>query len=348
MFSGILIEKSESDAVAGDEAGGASKGNPTGVAKGQRAYFTQLDESALPAGNVSVRVEYSTLNYKDALAITGKGAVVRQFPMVPGIDFSGVVDTSTDPRYRAGDKVLLNGWGVGETHWGGLAQRANVQGEWLIPLPAAFTSKQAMAIGTAGFTAMLSILALEHNGVTPDKGEILVTGAGGGVGGIAIALLHKLGFRVVASTGRPEQSDYLRALGADDVIDRATLSVPGKPLVKERWAGVIDSVGSHTLANACAATRQGGTVTACGLAQGMDFPATVAPFILRGVTLAGINSVYQTRDARLHAWQRLATDLDPAVLETMTHEVALSLAIDEAGLLLDGKVRGRRVVDVNR
>jgi len=346
MFSAILIEKSEAVADASHAAGGAS-----GVGRrdtGQRASYTQLDEAALPPGNVAVHIAYSTLNYKDALAITGKGAVVRQFPMVPGIDFAGVVDTSTDPRYKPGDKVLLNGWGVGESHWGGLAQRANVQGEWLIPLPTALTSKQAMAVGTAGFTAMLSVLALEHNGVTPDQGEILVTGAGGGVGGIAIALLHKLGFRVVASTGRPAQSDYLRALGADEVIDRATLSAPGKPLVKERWAGVIDSVGSHTLANACAATRQGGTVTACGLAQGMDFPSTVAPFILRGVTLAGINSVYQTRDVRLLAWQRLATDLDLAKLETMTHEVGLSQAIDEAGLLLEGKVRGRRVVDVNR
>ena len=337
MFTAIMIEKTV-----------AASGLPDSKDAGQKTYYAELDEAALPAGNVSVRIAYSTLNYKDALAITGKGAVVRQFPMVPGIDFAGVVERSTDSRYQPGDSVLLNGWGVGESHWGGLAQRANVDGEWLIPLPNGVTAKQAMSIGTAGFTAMLSVLALEHNGVTPDKGDILVTGAGGGVGGVAVALLHKLGYRVVASTGRPAQSDYLRALGADDVIDRATLSAPGKPLAKERWAGVVDSVGSHTLANACAATRQGGTVTACGLAQGMDFPATVAPFILRGVTLAGINSVNQTRDMRLHAWQRLATDLDMTVLETMTHEVALSHTIDEASLLLDGKVRGRRLIDVNR
>jgi acrylyl-CoA reductase (NADPH) len=268
--------------------------------------------------------------------------------MVPGIDLAGTVEVSSHPDYKVGDQVLLNGWGVGENHWGGLAQKARLNGDWLIPLPKAFTAAQAMAIGTAGYTAMLCILALEHNGVTPDQGEVLVTGANGGVGSFAIALLSQLGYRVVASTGRVAEHEYLRQLGASEIIDRATLSEPGKPLVKERWAAVIDSVGSHTLANACASTRAEGTVAACGLAQGMDFPASVAPFILRGVTLAGVNSVTQPKARRLHAWDRLARDLDFALLSLISHEIALSEAIDAAPELLAGQLRGRVVVDVNR
>jgi acrylyl-CoA reductase (NADPH) len=268
--------------------------------------------------------------------------------MVPGIDLAGTVEVSSHPDYQAGDQVLLNGWGVGENHWGGLAQKARLNGDWLIPLPKAFSAAQAMAIGTAGYTAMLCILALERNGVTAVQGEVLVTGANGGVGSFAIALLSKLGYRVVASTGRVCEHEYLKQLGASEIIDRATLSEPGKPLAKERWAAVIDSVGSHTLANACASTRAEGTVAACGLAQGMDFPASVAPFILRGVTLAGINSVTQPKARRIEAWERLAKDLDFALLPLISHEIALSEAIDAAPKLLAGQLRGRVVVDVNR
>jgi acrylyl-CoA reductase (NADPH) len=268
--------------------------------------------------------------------------------MVPGIDLAGTVEHSTHPDYRVGDQVLLNGWGVGENHWGGLAQKARINGDWLIPLPEAFTAAQAMAVGTAGYTAMLCILALERNGVTPAQGEVLVTGANGGVGSFAIALLSKLGYRVVASTGRVSEHEYLQRLGASEIIDRATLSEPGKPLAKERWGAVIDSVGSHTLANACASTRAEGTVAACGLAQGMDFPASVAPFILRGVTLAGINSVTQPKARRLQAWERLAEDLDFSLLSLISHEIGLSEAIDAAPQLLAGRLRGRVVVDVNR
>lgn len=315
---------------------------------GAKVRLQRLQDAQLPPGDVTVRIDHATLNYKDALAITGKGAVVRQFPMVPGIDLAGVIESSADSRYRTGEEVIVNGWGIGETHWGGLAQRARLRADWLIPLPLAFDTRQAMSIGTAGYTAMLSVLAIEAHGVRPASGEVLVTGASGGVGGVAVAVLRKLGYTVVASTGRMAEQDYLRRLGASDVIDRATLSVPGKPLVKERWAAVVDCVGSHTLANACAATRQEGIVTACGLAQGMDFPSTVAPFILRGVTLRGINSVYQTREKRQRAWQRLAEDLDPAMLETMTHVIGLEAAIGAADDLLAGKVRGRLVVDVNR
>ncbi|MGV6477753.1 acrylyl-CoA reductase (NADPH), partial [Azotobacter vinelandii] len=303
---------------------------------------------SVAAARSSVNRPYSTLNYKDALAITGKGPVVRKFPMVPGIDLAGTVEASANPDFEVGDAVLLNGWGVGENHWGGLAQKARLDGRWLIPLPRGFTARQAMAVGTAGYTAMLSVLALERHGVTPEQGEILVTGANGGVGGVAIALLARLGYRVVASTGRPEQADYLKKLGAGEIIDRASLSEPGRPLAKERWAGVIDSVGSHTLANACAATRYGGTVAACGLAQGMDFPATVAPFILRGVTLAGIDSVMRPRADRIAAWERLARDLDLSLLDEITTGIGLGEAIPAAGELLAGKVRGRVVVDVNR
>lgn len=327
MFRAILIDKDD---------------------HGYRASLQALDETRLPQGDVRVRVSHSTLNYKDALAITGKGPVVRQFPMVPGIDLAGVVEESRHPGFKAGDAVLLNGWGVGESHWGGLAQLAQLNGDWLIPLPEGFSAAEAMAIGTAGYTAMLSLLALERHGVTPDKGEVLVTGANGGVGSVAIALLARLGYRVVASTGRPEEADYLRQLGAAEIIERASLSEPGRPLGRERWAGAIDSVGSHTLANVCASTRYGGCVAACGLAQGMDFPATVAPFILRGVTLAGIDSVMRPRADRLEAWSRLARDLDKTLLAPITHTIGLEDAIAVAGDLLAGKVRGRVVVDVNR
>jgi acrylyl-CoA reductase (NADPH) len=327
MFNGILIDKDDS---------------------GYHARLGSLDEADLPAGDVTVNVSYSTLNYKDALAITGKGPVVRTFPMVPGVDLAGTVENSSHPDFKAGDAVLLNGWGVGEGHWGGLAQKARLDGKWLIPLPAAFSAAQAMAIGTAGYTAMLAIMALEKNGLTPDKGEVLVTGANGGVGSFSIALLAKLGYRVVASTGRPQESDYLRQLGAADVIDRATLSEPGRPLGKERWAGAIDSVGSHTLANVCATTRYRGTVAACGLAQGMEFPGSVAPFILRGVTLAGVDSVMRPYQDRIDAWQRLSVDLNLDLLALISREIGLSEAIEVAGQLLDGTVRGRVVVDTQR
>ncbi|MEN5028830.1 MDR family oxidoreductase [Pseudomonas sp. Ps21-P2] len=327
MFKGILINKNDN---------------------GYRAELADIDDSQLPEGDVTVRVSHSTLNYKDGLAITGKGPIVRQFPMVPGVDLAGTVEDSRDPDFKPGDQVLLNGWGVGEGHWGGLAQKARLQGRWLIPLPSAFTPAQAMAIGTAGYTAMLAIMALERNGVTPDKGEVLVTGANGGVGSFAIALLAKLGYRVVASTGRVSESEYLTSLGAADIIDRATLAEPGRPLAKERWAGAIDSVGSHTLANICASTRYWGTVATCGLAQGMDFPASVAPFILRGVTLAGIDSVMRPRQDRLDAWARLARDLDVSLLPLISREIGLSEVVETAQLLMDGQVRGRIVVDTQR
>lgn len=327
MFRAILIDKDDT---------------------GYRASLQTLDEAQLPAGDVRVRVSHSTLNYKDALAITGKGPVVRQFPMVPGIDLAGVVEESRHPDFKAGDAVLLNGWGVGEGHWGGLAEQARLNGDWLIPLPAGFSAAEAMALGTAGYTAMLAVLALERHGVTPERGEVLVTGANGGVGSVAIALLAKLGYRVAASTGRPEEAEYLRSLGAAEIVERASLSEPGRPLARERWAGAIDSVGSHTLANVCAGTRYGGCVAACGLAQGMDFPATVAPFILRGVTLAGIDSVMRPRADRLEAWSRLARDLDKRLLAPITRTIGLEEVIPTAGELLAGKVRGRVVVDVNR
>jgi len=278
--------------------------------QGYRAELAQVDESSLPEGDVKVKVLYSTLNYKDGLAITGKGPVVRSFPMVPGIDFAGEVLESSSTDFKVGDMVLLNGWGVGEGHWGGLAQQARVKSDWLIPLPKGLTAKQALAIGTAGYTAMLCVMALEKHGTKPSDGEVLVTGAAGGVGSIAIALLSKLGFKVVASTGRMAEAEYLKKLGAAEVIDRASLSAPGKPLAKERWAAVVDSVGSHTLANACAQTKSEGAVAACGLAQGMDFPSTVAPFILRGVTLYGINSVTVPRGKRIAAYEQLSKLLD--------------------------------------
>jgi putative YhdH/YhfP family quinone oxidoreductase len=312
------------------------------------ARVTQVDEKALPEGDVTIRVEYSTLNYKDALAIANASPIVRKWPMVAGIDGAGVVEESRHPLWQAGDKVILNGWGVGENHWGCLAQKARLKGDWLVRLPAGMTTRQAMAIGTAGYTAMLSVLELERLGATRERGETLVTGATGGVGSIAVALLAKRGYHVVASTGKLAEGDYLRALGAAEILDRKTLSEPGKPLQKERWGSVVDSVGSHTLANACAQTASEGVVAACGLAQGMDFPVTVAPFILRGVTLRGINSVYAIRGHRERAWHHLSRELDSATLESMTTEIGLAEAIDRAPEVLAGKIRGRLVVDVNR
>lgn len=311
------------------------------------SHLENLDESQLPEGDVEIDIDYSTLNYKDALAITGSAPVIRHYPMVPGIDFSGTVTKSTHSQWTTGDKVILNGWGVGEMHWGGLAQKARVNGDWLIKLPKNLNSYQAMAIGTAGYTAMLCVMALERNGVKPEDGEILVTGANGGVGSFSIAILAAYGYNIVASTGRPQESAYLKTLGADSCIDRAELSEAGKPLAKERWAGVIDCVGSHTLANACASTKYGGTVAACGLAQGMDFPATVAPFILRGVTLAGVDSVNVPTPQRQIAWDKLAETLKPETYETVVRKIALSNAIETSNKLLKGEIRGRVVVDVN-
>ena len=325
MFNGIVIEKDE---------------------QGYTAQVKEIDNNDLPEGDVTIKVSHSTLNYKDALAITGKGPVVRKFPMVPGIDLVGTVEESGSERFAVGDTVLLNGFGVGEGHWGGLAEKARLNSDWLIPLPEGFTPRQAMAIGTAGYTAMLCVIALEKNGITPDKGEILVTGANGGVGSFSVAILAKLGYQVVASTGRLEQAPYLKKLGATEVIDRTTLSEPGRPLARERWAGAIDSAGSHTLANICASTKYGGTVAACGLAQGMDLPATVAPFILRGVTLAGIDSVMRPLEDRIEAWQRLADILSPEVFEDVAEDINLAEAIDVANDLMEGKVRGRVVVNI--
>jgi acrylyl-CoA reductase (NADPH) len=327
MFKGILIEK--------DDAG-------------YRANLRDIDDAQLPEGNVTVRVSHSTLNYKDGLAITGKGPVVRRFPMVPGIDLVGTVESSTHADYQPGDSVLLNGWGVGEGHWGGLAQKARLNGDWLVPLPKQFSPQQAMAIGTAGYTAMLCVLALERHGVQPEHGEIVVSGAAGGVGSVATAVLAKLGYTVVAVSGRSEEADYLKRLGASEVLKRADFSSPGKPLGKERWAGAVDVVGSHTLANICATTKYRGVVTACGLAGGMDFPATVAPFILRGVTLAGIDSVMCPRPDRLEAWRRLGIDLDVSKLEMISTEISLADAIPTAAKLINGEIRGRVIVDVNR
>lgn len=314
-----------------------------------RAEISHLGDDQLPQdGDVLVAIEASTINYKDGLAITGRSPVVRKWPMVAGIDGAGTVVSSSHPRWKAGDKVILNGYGVGETHWGCLAQRARLKGDWLVALPDAFTAKQAMGIGTAGYTAMLSVLALERAGVRPGDGEVLVTGASGGVGTVAIAILGKLGYQVVASTGKTDEADFLKALGAAEVMDRAALSAPGKPLQKERWAAVVDAVGSHTLVNACAQVRYGGAVTACGLAQGMDFPASVAPFILRGVTLYGIDSVMAPMARREEAWRRLADDLAPDRLAAITREIGLDEAIDAGRRIVEGGMRGRVVVDVNR
>jgi acrylyl-CoA reductase (NADPH) len=327
MFSAIVIDKS------GDAP--------------QSVSLQQLDEASLPEGDVLIDVAYSTLNYKDGLAITGATPIARKFPMVPGIDLVGTVRTSDSADWKAGDQVVLNGWGVGEGHWGGLAQIARLKSEWLVPLPSVFSPKQAMAIGTAGYTAALCVDALVNAGVTPDQGEVLVTGATGGVGSVAVVLLKKLGFTVAGSTGKASEHAYLTQLGADSIIDRAELSEKGRPLAKERWAGVVDSVGSHTLANACATTRYGGAVAACGLAQGADFPATVMPFILRGVRLLGIDSVMCPKGPRMAAWARLARDLDPAQLDVIAHEIGLGDAIASARDLIDGKVRGRMIVNVN-
>ena len=327
MFSAIVIDKNDD---------------------GQTVTLQQLDESQLPEGDVTIDVAYSTLNFKDGLAITGSSPVVRKFPMVPGIDLVGTVTESSHADWKAGDTVVLNGWGVGEVHWGGLAQKAKLNGDWLVPLPSAFTPKQAMAIGTAGYTAALCVDALVDWGITPDNGPILVTGATGGVGSVAIALLKKAGFEVAAVTGKPHEADYLKGLGADQIIDRATMSEKGKPMQKELWAGVVDTAGSFTLANAIAQTKYCGAVAACGLAQGPDLPATVMPFILRGVSLLGIDSVMAPKGPRLKAWERLAKDLDPAVLETIGQEIGLSEAIEAAEKFMSGEVKGRYIVDVNR
>ncbi|MFC4728939.1 MDR family oxidoreductase [Coralloluteibacterium thermophilus] len=313
-----------------------------------QARVGTLGRDDLPEGDVHVRVGWSTVNYKDALALTGRLPSMRSFPMVPGIDLAGEVIDSAHPDYAAGDRVLLNGWGVGERHFGGLAQQARVRGDWLVPLPDAFDARTAMAIGTAGYTAMLCVQALEHQGVDPEDGEILVTGASGGVGSVATALLARRGYRVVAVTGKRDEHGYLKALGATEVLERTAFSEPGRPLASERWAGAVDSVGSHTLANVLAATRYGGVVAACGLAQGMDLPMTVAPFILRGVTLVGIDSVMCPATRRLAAWAALAAEFDTRWLDAMATDIGLGDAIDVAPQVLAGRVRGRLVVDVNR
>ena len=325
MFRGILIEGSRGD---------------------QQVSIGSIEESDLPDGDVTVDVSFSTLNYKDALAITGKSPIVKHYPMIPGIDFVGTVSSSDHADFQVGDQVVLNGWGVGEKHWGGLAEKARVSGDWLIPLPEAFSPRQAMAIGTAGYTAMLCVMALEKHGVKPESGEILVTGATGGVGSVAVALLAKLGYSVTAVTGRSEEADYLKSLGAANILDRAELSAPGKPLTRETWVGAIDVAGGQVLANVCAGMKYRGVVAACGLAAGMDFPATVAPFILRGVTLCGVDSVMAPKQERLEAWKRLSEDLDTALLDSMITEVPFDNAIEAASQLLAGKVRGRIVVPV--
>jgi acrylyl-CoA reductase (NADPH) len=310
------------------------------------ATYSDFNESELMDGDVTVRVTHSTVNFKDGLAITGKSPVVRRFPMIPGIDFAGVVETSSHPDFKAGDAVVLNGWGVGETHMGGYAQKARVKGDWLVPLHKGFTAAQSMAIGTAGYTAALAVLALEKHGLTPDRGPVLVTGAAGGVGSIAIALLAAAGWQVIASTGRPDEADFLKYLGASEIIDRNELSAPGRPLGKERWAAAVDAVGSHTLANVLAQTVSEGAVAACGLAQGMDLPTTVAPFILRGVSLLGINSVTKPKPARLEAWDRLARDLDKTKLGELSTTIGFYKVMETAADILQGKVRGRVIVEI--
>ncbi|MDX7985834.1 oxidoreductase [Xenorhabdus sp. 12] len=326
MFNGILIKKDEC---------------------GYYANLSDISESQLPEGDITVQISYSSINYKDGLAISGKSPVVRQFPMIPGIDLVGHVIESSTSQYEIGDQVLLNGWGVGEKHWGGLAQVARLNSQWLIPLPEGLTPKQTMAIGTAGYTAMLSVIALEKHGITPKSGKILVTGANGGVGSFSIAILSRLGYQVIASTGRPEESEYLiNTLGASEIIDREELSGKGKPLMKERWAGAIDSVGSFTLANVCASTAYGGTVAACGLAQGMDFHSSVAPFILRGVTLVGIDSVMRPYEDRVEAWSRLSHIMDSSLLDKMCLEISLEQVIPAISNLMDGKIQGRIVVSL--
>ena len=313
---------------------------------GQSVGIRDFDEADLMEGDVTVRVTHSTVNYKDGLAVTGKAPVVRRFPMIPGIDLAGTVEASDHPEFTPGDAVVLNGWGVGETHLGAYAERARLKGDWLIPLPASLSPAQAMAIGTAGYTAMLSVMALERHGLTPDRGPVVVTGAAGGVGSVAITLLAKAGWHVIASTGRPQEADYLKSLGAAEIIDRAELSGPARPLGKERWAAGIDSVGTHTLANLLAMTRYGGAVAACGLAGGMDLPTSVAPFILRGVSLLGIDSVMAPKPLREAAWARLARDLDPDKLAAMTTTIGLDEVVAAGRRIIDGQVRGRTVVEI--
>ncbi|UAA37721.1 oxidoreductase [Paraneptunicella aestuarii] len=326
MYKSLLVDKNE---------------------QGYQTLLTELSDDFLTEGDVLVDVAFSTINYKDALAITGKAPVVRQFPLVPGIDFAGTVAQSAHAHFKAGDKVLLNGFGVGEKHHGGLAQKARVNGDWLIPLPAAISAEQAMVIGTAGYTAMLCVIALEKHNIKPESGDVLVTGATGGVGSWAVKILSELGYRVVASTGSMAQSDYLKSLGASEIIDRAELSQPGKPLMKERWAAAIDSVGSTTLANVCASIQYGGAVAACGLAQGMDFPATVAPFILRGVSLLGVDSVMRPLQDRIEAWERLA-QMDMAdYIDAIATKITLHECVAKADELLKGQITGRLLVDVN-
>ena len=314
--------------------------------KGTTAALTQFDEAELMEGDVTVRVEWSALNYKDGLAVTGKAPVVRRFPMIAGVDLAGTVEDSSHPQWKAGDKVICTGWGLGETHLGAYAEKARVKGDWLVRLPAGMSTREAMAVGTAGFTAMLSVLALEKHGLTPKHGPVVVTGAAGGVGSVAIAVLSKLGYQVIASTGRLSEADYLTGLGAAEVIDRSELSGPAKPLAKERWAGGVDSVGSTTLANVLSMTKYAGAIAACGLAAGMDLPTSVAPFILRGVGLLGIDSVMCPIEGRRIAWSRLARDLERAKLSEITHEIGLDQVIDAGAKILAGQVRGRIVVKI--
>jgi len=314
--------------------------------KGTTAQLAQFDEAELMDGDVTVRVEWSTLNYKDGLALTGKAPVVRRFPMIAGIDFAGTVEASSHPQWKAGDQVVCTGWGMGETHLGAYAQKARVKGDWLVALPQGLSARDAMAIGTAGFTAMLSVLALEKHGLSPKGGPVVVTGAAGGVGSVAIAVLSKLGYHVIASTGRAAEADYLKGIGAAEIIDRNELSAPAKPLAKERWAGGVDSVGSTTLANLLSMTKYGGAIAACGLAAGMDLPSSVAPFILRGVCLLGIDSVMCPIEPRKAAWQRLASDLDRTKLSEITHEIPLDQVSEWGAKILAGQVRGRIVVKI--
>jgi acrylyl-CoA reductase (NADPH) len=324
-FKAIVVEKSEG---------------------GQKVGLADFDEANLMDGDVTVRVEWSTVNYKDGLALTGKAPVVRRFPMIPGIDFAGTVESSSHPQWKPGDRVILNGWGVGETHLGGYAEKARVKGDWLVPLPARNSARGAMAIGTAGYTAMLAVMALERHGVTPRQGAVIVTGAAGGLGSVAVSLLAKLGFAVIASTGRPAEADYLKSLGAQEIIERKELAGASRPLGPERWAGGIDTVGSTTLASVLSMTRYGGAIAACGLAGGMDLPTTVAPFILRGVSLIGIDSVMCPLERRREAWKRLASDIDAGKLAAMTSEIDLAGVMEAGRRIVEGGVRGRIVVKI--
>jgi len=324
-FKAIVIDKAES---------------------GQTVNLTEFDEANLMDGDVTVRIAYSTINYKDGLAVTGKAPVVRRFPMIAGVDFAGTVESSSHPDWKPGDDVILNGWGLGETHLGAFAEKARVKGDWLVRRPAGISAHDAMAIGTAGYTAMLAVMALERQGISPDRGPVIVTGAAGGVGSVAVALLAKLGYSVIASTGRPQEADYLKSLGASEIVERQELAGPARPLAKERWAGGVDSVGSNTLANVLSMTRYGGAVAACGLAGGMDLPTSVAPFILRGVSLLGIDSVMCPRKLREEAWNRLEKDLDRGKLAAMTSEIGLDGVIEAGKRIVAGQVRGRIVVKI--